>query len=111
MLEIRIFLSFQFSFQFLYFSVVLKVLKLLSSIGEEVVTERELEGLFSCVESPICYDGFEPSGNMHIAQGLLKTLHVKKMVKSGCNVVLWIADWFAQLNNKMGGDLEKIKIV
>lgn len=26
-------------------------------------------------------------------------------------VVFWIADWFAQLNNKMGGDLKKIQTV
>lgn len=24
---------------------------------------------------------------------------------------IWIADWFAQLNNKMGGDLNKIQTV
>jgi tyrosyl-tRNA synthetase len=26
-------------------------------------------------------------------------------------VKIWIADWFAQLNNKMGGDLEKIQTI
>jgi tyrosyl-tRNA synthetase len=48
---------------------------------------------------------------MHIAQGLLKTIFVKKMLAANCNVLFWIADWFAQLNNKMGGDMKKIHTV
>jgi tyrosyl-tRNA synthetase len=60
---------------------------------------------------PICYDGFEPSGRMHIAQGLLRAINVNRLVKAGCIFKFWIADWFAQMNNKMGGDIEKIKIV
>ena len=60
---------------------------------------------------PICYDGFEPSGRMHIAQGLLRAINVNRLVKAGCIFKFWIADWFAQMNNKMDGDIEKIKIV
>ena len=30
---------------------------------------------------------------------------------AGCIFIFWVADWFAMLNNKMGGDLEKIKLV
>jgi tyrosyl-tRNA synthetase len=45
------------------------------------------------------------------AQGIVKTINVNKMIKAGCKVKIWIADWFAQLNNKMGGDLEKIQTV
>nr|XP_043624302.1 tyrosine--tRNA ligase 1, cytoplasmic-like isoform X2 [Erigeron canadensis] len=41
----------------------------------------------------------------------MKTINVNKMTSAGCKVKIWIADWFAQLNNKMGGDLKKIKIV
>jgi len=32
-------------------------------------------------------------------------------VDAGCIFIFWVADWFALLNNKMGGDLEKIKNV
>ncbi|PQQ15147.1 tyrosine--tRNA ligase 1 cytoplasmic-like [Prunus yedoensis var. nudiflora] len=45
---------------------------------------------------------------MHIAQGVMKTINVNKMTSAGCRVKIWIADWFAMLNNKMGGDLKKI---
>jgi len=41
----------------------------------------------------------------------MKTINVNKLTASGCRVKIWIADWFAQLNNKMGGDLKKIETV
>lgn len=42
-------------------------------------------------------------------QGVMKTINVNKLTSAGCKVKIWIADWFAQLNNKMGGDLKKNK--
>jgi tyrosyl-tRNA synthetase len=32
-------------------------------------------------------------------------------LQAGCTFKFWVADWFAQLNNKMGGDLKKIQTV
>lgn len=61
--------------------------------------------------NPVCYDGFEPSGRMHIAQGIYKAILVNKLTSAGCVFKFWVADWFALLNNKMGGDLKKIKTV
>uniref|UniRef100_A0ACD5ZYU8 Uncharacterized protein n=1 Tax=Avena sativa TaxID=4498 RepID=A0ACD5ZYU8_AVESA len=85
--------------------------ELLMSIGEECIQPDELRKLLQNKPVPICYDGFEPSGRMHIAQGIVKTINVNKMIRAGCKVKIWIADWFAQLNNKMGGDLKKIQTV
>ncbi|XP_078440286.1 tyrosyl-tRNA synthetase, class Ib, bacterial/mitochondrial [Wolffia australiana] len=79
------------------------------SIGEECITEDELRNLLAKKPNPICYDGFEPSGRMHIAQGVMKAINVNKLTSAGCSVKIWIADWFAQLNNKMGGDLKRIQ--
>jgi len=42
---------------------------------------------------------------------VLKSINVNKLTKAGCKFVFWVADWFAMLNNKMGGDLKKIKVV
>lgn len=81
------------------------------SIGEECIQEDELRNLLEKKPEPICYDGFEPSGRMHIAQGVMKAINVNKLTSAGCRVKIWIADWFAQLNNKMGGDLKKIDVV
>nr|AAC69137.2 putative tyrosyl-tRNA synthetase [Arabidopsis thaliana] len=85
--------------------------KIVRSIGEECIQEEELKNLLAKKAAPICYDGFEPSGRMHIAQGVMKVINVNKMTSAGCRVKIWIADWFAQLNNKMGGDLKKIRVV
>jgi hypothetical protein len=48
---------------------------------------------------------------MHIAQGILKSINVNKLTSAGCVFKFWVADWFALLNNKMGGDLKKIRTV
>jgi len=48
---------------------------------------------------------------MHIAQGILKAINVNKCTKAGCTFIFWVADWFALLNNKMGGDIKKIRTV
>jgi tyrosyl-tRNA synthetase len=124
------------------------------SVGEECIQDEELRLLLEKKPHPIVYDGFEPSGRMHIAQGVLRSINVNKLTKCGCvfkvsaspciimsppshfvestststlhvalylnNSLLvswvacpqfWVADWFALLNNKMGGDLKKIQTV
>jgi len=86
-------------------------IKLVKEVGEEIISEDELRELFKTKKNPIAYDGFEPSGQIHIAQGLLRAINVNKLTKAGIKMRFWVADWFAMLNNKMGGDLEKIKIV
>ena len=83
---------------------------LVKEVGEEILTEGELRELFLKKNHPVAYDGFEPSGNMHIAQGVLRTINVNKMTKAGVKFKILVADWFAWMNNKMGGDLEKIRI-
>lgn len=89
---------------------------LIASIGDcdsdqSVIKLDELTTLLSSKKPEIrAYDGFEPSGRMHIAQGLMKTLSVNKLTRCGVTVVFWVADWFALLNNKLDGDLAKIKI-
>lgn len=86
-------------------------IKLIKSFAEEVVTENELRELFSTKKKIIAYDGFEPSGKIHIAQGLMRAITVNKLISTGVKFRFWVADWFAMLNNKYGGDLEKIQIV
>lgn len=81
------------------------------SVGEECIQEDELRRMLEKKPHITAYDGFEPSGRMHIAQGVLKALNVNKLTKCGVHFKFWVADWFAQLNNKMGGDLKKIQVV
>lgn len=85
--------------------------KLIKQVGEEIIQEEELKKLLESGEELIAYDGFEPSGQIHIAQGLLRAININKMTKAGIKFRMWVADWHAMANNKMGGDLEKIKTV
>ena len=84
-------------------------LNLIKQVGEEIVMEDELVKLLESGEQLIAYDGFEPSGQIHIAQGILRAINVNKMTKAGIKFRMWVADWHAMANNKLGGDLEKIK--
>ncbi|KAH6788325.1 Nucleotidylyl transferase superfamily protein [Perilla frutescens var. frutescens] len=84
---------------------------IIRSIGEECIHEKELERLLANKHQIVCYDGFEPSGRMHIAQGVMKAINVNKLTSAGCKVKILIADVFAQMNNKMGGDMKKIQVL
>ena len=85
-------------------------LALIKEVGEEIITVDELRQLLETKDRPTAYDGFEPSGNLHVAQGLLRAINVNKMIKAGCRFKMWVADWFGWMNNKLGGDLEKIRV-
>jgi tyrosyl-tRNA synthetase len=85
-------------------------LNLINQVGEEIIGLDQLKEMLSDKDyNPIAYDGFEPSGKIHIAQGLLRAINVNKLTKCGIKFKFWVADWFALMNNKLGGDLEKIK--
>src|SRR3989338_8002635 len=81
--------------------------KLISSIGEEVITQEDLKELLNNKPHPVAYNGFEPSGRIHIAQSILVAINMNKLIQAGCKVKMFVADWHAQANNKLGGDLEK----
>jgi tyrosyl-tRNA synthetase len=82
-----------------------KRIEIIKSCAEEIVTEEELKELLKSKKNIIAYDGFEPSGQIHIAQGLMRAITVNKLTSAG------IKFKFAMLNNKYDGDLEKIKVV
>lgn len=86
-------------------------LERIKEVGEEIIGEEELLSLLESGKKIIAYDGFEPSGQIHIAQGLLRAITVNKLTQAGITFRFWVADWFGLLNNKMGGDLAKIRTV
>ena len=71
------------------------------SIGEECIFKEELVNLLENKPEPVAYDGFEPSGRMHLAQGLLRAHNVNKFVDAGVRFKFWVADWFALMNLKL----------
>ena len=86
-------------------------LSLVKSVGEEIITEGELRTLLETNDRPTAYDGFEPCGLANLAFGVLRPVLLEDMLKAGVRMKLWLADWHAWVNNKMGGDLEKIREV
>ena len=82
---------------------------ILSPPTEEVITEEELRNLLETNPHPKAYDGFEPSGIPHIATGLMRAEYGKDLMDAGIDFIVLIADWHAYLNNKLGGDLERIQ--
>ncbi len=82
---------------------------LIKSFAEEILTEQELRELFKTNAHPLAYDGFEPSGLAPIHFGLLRAVNLKRMLKAGVKFNLYLADYFGFINNKLGGDLEKIR--
>jgi len=88
---------------------------LLKEVGEEIITLDELREMIQWKtehnEKIYAYDGFEPSGNIHIAQGLLRAINVNKITRTGIRFKFLIADWHAAANKKFGGNLEIIKRV
>ena len=86
-------------------------LKLIKEVGEEIITESELKKLLGCKKSLTAYDGFEPSGLAPLHFAVYRAINIKKLMKAGVKFNLLLADYFALLNNKMGGDLSKIQKV
>ena len=88
-----------------------KKLELIKQVAEggEIIGEDELKEMLASKKTIIAYDGFEPSGLAHIPFGLLRAENIKLMLKAGIKFKLYLADYFAFINNKLGGDLERIK--
>jgi tyrosyl-tRNA synthetase len=83
----------------------------LKSVAAEVVSEDELRVL--CAEAaagkkPKAYIGFEPSGTAHIGW-MVCTDTIRRLTAAGFDVTIFLADWHAQINDKLGGDLAAIQ--
>lgn len=83
----------------------------LKSIGEDRVKDSELELLLKKKSAPVCYVWCDPTPFMRISQGIITTLSVNKMVKSGYKVKILMADWIAQMNRNIGGNLSEMRTI
>jgi len=83
-------------------------IEILKSNALEIVTLEELKKVLE-KDKPKAYIGFEPSGIVHIGWKIC-TNKIKDFVKCGFDFTVLLADWHAYINDKLGGDLEKIKL-
>ena len=51
------------------------------------------------------YVGFEPSGKAHVGWKVLAT-NLRRMLDADVNVLIFLADWHAWVNDKFGSDME-----
>lgn len=86
-----------------------KKLELVRNVAEEIITEDELAKLLEKKPHPTAYDGFEPSGLAHLGSGILRAINLRDLQKAGIKFKILLADWHAWINNKLGGDMEKIQ--
>lgn len=84
---------------------------LIRSVGIETVTDEELMSLLETDSNPVVYDGFEPSGLAHLPIGIYRPLLLKNLLDADVKFKLLIADTYAWINDKMDGDLNKIRTV
>lgn len=76
---------------------------------EEVLTIKDLRNLLETEEHPIAYNGWEPSGLVHLGTGVICAYKMKDFVESGIRFKAYLSTWHAWLNNKLGGNLELIR--
>ncbi len=76
----------------------------------EIVTRDELRSLLETKAQPRTYWGFESSGLMHIGLGLVCGSKIKDMVEANFHFIIFLADWHSWINNKLGGEMENIRL-
>ncbi len=91
-----------------------RVHKIISSVEETV----GLDYLVDCIADGKsargdgilrCYVGFEPSGKAHIGWKVL-ALQLKRMLDAKVNVLIFLADWHAWINDKFRGNMADIQL-
>jgi tyrosyl-tRNA synthetase len=83
-------------------------LGLISRNTLEIVTNEELRTLLETNPKPRAYIGFEPSGFFHTGQ-MVCAAKILDMQEAGVEVTIFLADWHAMINDKLGGKLENIR--
>jgi tyrosyl-tRNA synthetase len=83
----------------------------IKALAAEVVGDDELKALCERAargEKPKAYIGFEPSGTAHVGW-MVCTDMIRRLAAAGFDVTILLADWHAQINDKLGGDLSAIQ--
>jgi len=73
----------------------------------EVVTGDELQVLLDAGGGK-AYIGFEPSGIVHVGW-LVCMKKMKEVTDAGFDLTVYLADWHAFVNDKLGGDMDMIR--
>ena len=88
-----------------------KRFELIKRNTEEVMTEEDLKELLESGIKIKHYIGFEISGKIHLGTGLMCMSKIKDFMDAGIECSIFLADWHSWINDKLGGDRERIKRV
>ncbi len=75
---------------------------------EEILTGEDLKDLIKSGVKLRHYIGFEISGRMHLGTGIGCMQKVVDLQKAGVNCSIFLADYHAWINNKLGGNWDNI---
>ncbi len=75
---------------------------------DEVISEEELDRLLAGKQERTAYVGFEPSGTAHIGWKIIAS-KVRDLQGANFTVTIFLADWHAFINDKLGGNMEDIR--
>lgn len=76
---------------------------------EEVLTEEDLKLYLETDTQLNHYIGFEISGKIHLGTGIICMSKIKDFIDAGVKCSIFLADWHSWINDKLGGDREKIQ--
>jgi len=74
----------------------------------EVVTVDDLKNVLEKRKTK-AYIGFEPSGLVHLGWKICAN-KIRDFIDCGFEFYILLADWHAYINDKLGGDIEKIRL-
>lgn len=77
---------------------------------EEIIGPEELRKLLETGVEPLAYNGFEPSGLAHLGTGPITVMKINDLTSAGCKFLVFLADWHAWVNGKLGADRERIRM-
>jgi tyrosyl-tRNA synthetase len=77
---------------------------------EEILTEEELRQLLETNDHPQHYIGFEISGMLHLGSSIITSFKINDLVQAGVKAQVFFADWHSFINNKLGGDWERMNL-
>jgi len=83
--------------------------ELITRYLEETITEDDLKKLIESGEPMKHYIGLEISGQVHIGSGLVTMIKYKDFIESGMDAKIFLADWHAWINDKLGGNMQVIQ--
>ena len=77
----------------------------------EIVPENGLQELFETNDKPKHYIGLELSGFLHLGSLLSTGFKINDFIKADVDCTVFLADWHTLINDKLGGDKQKISTV